>query len=142
MALKVTKTVVWVAEIKDQPGALAACIDTLAEAGANLDCIIARRLSNRPGTGAVSITPLTGRKVKAAAAKAGFIATKRIATLKVEGNNQPGVGARLARAVGAAGVNVRGSFAAVVGRKFVCYLSFDKTSEANKAAKAIRRTGR
>jgi hypothetical protein len=139
MALKVTKTHVWVAEIKDQPGGLAACLDTLADAGANLDCVIARRQPNKPGTGAVFVTPLTGRKVQAAAAKAGFRSTQRIATLKIEGGNKPGVGASIARAVAAAGVNMRGTSAAVVGQKFVCYLGFDNAGAANKAAQAIRR---
>jgi hypothetical protein len=139
MALKVTKTHVWVAEIKDQPGGLAACLDTLAAAGANLECLIARRQVHRPRTGAAFVTPLQGRKVLAAAAKLGFHAAKRISTLKVEGDDRPGIGAMLARAVGAAGVSMRGATAVVIGRKFVCYLGFDDARSAAKAANAIRR---
>jgi hypothetical protein len=141
MALKVTKMKVWVAEIKDQAGGLAACLDTLAAAGANLECLIARRQTNRPRTGAVFLTPLTGRKVVAAAAKLGFHAAQRVSTLKVEGRDRPGVGADIAHAVGAAGVNMRAATALVVGRKFVGYFGFDRASDAAKAAKAIRRIG-
>ena len=141
MTLKVTKTKVWVAEIKDQPGGLATCLETLANAGANLECLIARRQANRPQAGAAFVTPLTGRKVLAAAARLGFHAAQRISTLKVEGDDLPGVAAHIARAVGAAGVSLRGATAAVVGRKFVCYLGFDRDSDATTAARAIRRIG-
>ena len=139
MALKVSKMKVWVAEIKDQPGGLAACLDTLAKAGANLECLIARRQTNRPRTGAVFLTPLKGRKVLAAAASLGFHAAQRVATLKVEGDNRPGIGAGIARAAGSVGVSMRGTTGLVIGRKFVCYLGFDRTSDAAKVAKAIRR---
>jgi len=141
MALKVTKTTVWVAEIVDQAGGLAACLGTLAGAGANLECLIARRLTNRPRTGAVFVTPLQGRKVAAAAAKLGFHAAQRISTLKVEGPDRPGIGARIAQAVGAARVNMRAATALVIGRKFVGYFGFDSANDAAKAAKAIRRIG-
>ena len=139
MALKVTKTKVWVAEIKDQPGGLAACLETLAQAGASLECLIARRQTDRPRTGAAFIEPLRGRKVLAAAANLGFHAAQRISTLKVEGDDLPGVGAQIARAVGGTGVSMRGTTALVIGRKFVCYLGFDCGADADKAARAIRR---
>jgi hypothetical protein len=139
MALKVTKTKVWVAEIQDQPGGLATCLETLAQAGANLECLIARRHTNRPRTGAAFITPLKGRKVLTAAASLGFHAAKRISTLKVEGDDLPGVGAKIARAVAGVGVSMRGATGSVIGRKFVCFLGFDTMVDADKAAKAIRR---
>lgn len=141
MVLKVTKTKVWVAEIKDQPGGLAACLETLAHAGANLECLIARRQSNRPQTGAAFVTPLKGRKVLAAAESLGFHATQRISTLKVEGDDRPGIAGQIARAVGGTGVSMRGTTASVIGRKFVCYLGFDCGADADQAAKAIRRIG-
>lgn len=141
MALKVTKTKTWVAEIKDQPGGLATCLETLAAAGANLEFVIARRQTHRPHTGVAFLTPLKGRAVLEAAARLGFEAAHRVSTLKVEGRDLPGVGAQLARAVGAAGINMRGATAAVLGREFVCYLSFDREADAVRAALAIRRIG-
>ena len=142
MALKVTKTDVWVAEIKDEPGGLAACLEPLAAAGADLECVIGRRQTDRKGTGAVFVTPLKGRKVQAAAAKVGFHFARPISTLKIEGDNRPGIGAEISRAVGAAGANMRGTSAMVMGRKFVCYLGFDTAGAANKAANALRRIGK
>ena len=63
MALKVTKTDVWAVEIKDQPGGLAKVMETIAAAGANLQCVIARRRPDKPGTGVAFVSPLKGKKV-------------------------------------------------------------------------------
>ena len=142
MALKVTKTDVWSAEITDQPGGLAACLDKIAGAGANLDCLIARRQPDKPGTGLVFLTPLKGKKTQVAATAAGFRTSQRIATLKVEGADRPGLGAKIARAVGDAGVSMRGTSAMVIGRKFVCYLGFDDGAAAQQAAVAIKALNR
>ncbi len=138
MALKVTKTEVWAAEIQDQPAGLARSLAAIAGTGASIECVIARRQPEKPGTGVVFVTPLKGKKALAAAGGVGFSETQRIATLKVEGDDRPGLGAQLAQAVGAAGVSMRGLTAAVVGRKFVAYLGFDGADDAAKAAAALR----
>ena len=142
MALKVTKTDVWAAEIQDQPGGLAKVMGKIADTGANLECVIARRQPDKPGTGVVFIAPLTGKKALAAAASVGFHETRRIATVKVEGADRPGLGAQIAQAVGAANVNMRGLSAATVGRRFVAYLGFDNWEDAIKAAAAVKALGR
>jgi len=138
MALKVTKTEVWAAEIQDQPAGLAQSLAAIANTGASIECVIARRQPDKPGTGVVFVTPLKGKKAVTGAATVGFSEAQRIATLKVEGDDRPGLGARLAEAVGAAGVSMRGLTAAVVGRKFVAYLGFDSADDAARAAAALR----
>lgn len=142
MAIKVSKIHVWAAEIHDQPAGLAGVLGPLGEAGANLECVIARRNAARPGTGSVFVTPLKGKKVMAAAAAAGFHETERIATLKIEGPNVGGLGAKITAAIGAAGVSLRGCSAAVIGNKFVCYIGFDGDADANRAAAAVKSIGR
>jgi hypothetical protein len=81
MALKVTKVPVWVGDINDQPGGLDAVLGRLADAGANLQCVIARRQAEKPGTGVVFVSPITGRKQEGAAREAGLTATTNIVTL-------------------------------------------------------------
>jgi len=142
MAIKVTKSQVWATEIQDQPGGLATVLETLAGAGANLECVIARRMPDKPGAALAFVTPLRGKKVLAAAATVGFQAAQQVPTLKVEGADRPGLGAQLSKAVGDAGVSMRGLTAAVIGRQFVCYLGFDSQDDANKAAAAIRALAR
>jgi hypothetical protein len=138
MAPKVSKTVVWAAEIIDEPGGLAEALTALAQAGANLEFIISRRQAEEPGTGVVFVTPLKGRKVLEVAEAAGFVATSRIVTLKVEGEDEPGIGARIAGTVAAAGINLRGLSAAVINGRFSCYLAFDSNDDAARTSAAIR----
>ncbi len=60
MALKITRADVWASTIEDRPGGLAEKLAALAEAGAQLEFVIARRASERPSTGVVFLTPLKG----------------------------------------------------------------------------------
>jgi len=139
MALKVSKADVWVAELVDQPGSLSSALSRLAEAGVNLQFIIARRSPEKPGSGVVFVTPIKGTKAVKAAQAAGFVKSSKIATLRIEGPDRKGLGAKITQAIAAAGVNLRGVSAGVIGKNFVCYISLDTAADAAKAAKAIRR---
>ncbi|MBV8142943.1 MAG: ACT domain-containing protein [Verrucomicrobia bacterium] len=61
--------------------------------------------------------------------------------MKVEGNDAPGIGSRIAAAVADAGVNLRGVSGAVIGQKFVAYLGFDEKADADKAARVLKALG-
>jgi hypothetical protein len=137
MAVKISKVDVWAADLQDQPGDLARVLEALADAGASIDCVIARRQPERPGTGVGFVTPVKGKKAQVAAQGAGMN-NSGIATLRVEGNDKPGLGAALCRAIADAGVNVRGVSATVVGNKFVAYFGFDSDEDANRATKAMK----
>ena len=138
MTLKVTKEDVWAAEISDKPGELALSLKALADFGADLDCVMARRHPNKPGTGVVFVSPLEPKHMSGTPDQAGFNSAKRIATLKIEGHNKPGLGAELTKAVGDAGISMRGLSANVIGHKFVCYIGFDSAADADKAEKALK----
>jgi hypothetical protein len=143
MALKVSRADVWAGEIQDQPGGLARVLDAVADAGGNLDCVIARREQSRPGTGVVFVTPVEGSAAQGAARAAGLSPAQNIATLRVEGADAPGLGAQIAEALRDAGINLRGVSAAVVGRNFVSYIGLDTPGDADAAVAALRqvRTG-
>jgi hypothetical protein len=138
MALTVTKEDVWAAHIEDQPGGLAGVLETLSDAGTDLQCVIARRQPDKPGTGVVYLTPVKGRKQTNAAQGVGLKSAKNIPTLRVEGADKPGIGARMMRAIAEAGINVHGVSAVALGNKFAAYIGFDSTDDANKAAKVIK----
>ncbi len=137
MPLKITKADVWAGDIPDQPGGLARVLDALSGARANIECCIARRQADRPGVGMVFVTPVKGKKAQDAARSAG-LSPANMGTLRVEGPDKAGTGAKLSRAVADAGINMRGCSAAVVGNKFVCYCGFDSASDADRAAKAMK----
>ena len=138
MSFKVTKMEVWSGEIQDQPGGLASILRQLAAANADLEMVVARRQPDRPGTGIVFLAPVKGRKATAAAAVAGLSPAPGVAALRVEGTNRPGLGAKMTGAIADSGINLRGLSAAVLGSRFVAYMTFDSAEDADKAAKAIK----
>jgi hypothetical protein len=138
MSLTVTKVDVWAAPIEDKPGGLAKLLEAIAGAGADLECVVARRDPSKTGVGVAFLTPLKGANARKAAKAEGLAPAANLATLKVEGDDAPGLGSRIASAVAEAGVNLRGVSGAVVGRKFVAYLGFDGNADATKAARALR----
>ena len=139
MALNVTRADVWAASIEDRPGGLAEKLAALAEAGAQLEFVIARRASERPGTGVVFLTPLKGSAQIGAAKKAGFEKTESLHSLRVEGPDQPGLGAKMTQALAQAGINLRGLSAAAIGPRCVVHLALDSTADATKASRLLKR---
>ena len=133
MSLTVKRVDVWAASIEDQPGGLAGKLAPLAEAGADLEFVVARRAPDKPGTGVVFITPLEGDAQTEAAAGAGFAVAESLHSVRVEGDNAPGIGAQMTKKLAEAGINLRGLSAAVIGERFIMYLALDTAEDADKA---------
>jgi hypothetical protein len=138
MNLTVTKVDVWAAQIEDKPGGLAKLLGAVGGAGADLECVIARRDPSKAGKGVVFLTPVKGANVRKAAKAEGLAPAEKLATLKAEGDDAPGLGSRITSAIADSGVNLRGVSGAVLGRKFVVYLGFDGNADAAKAARALK----
>jgi len=139
MKLDVTRVNVWAASIKDEPGGLAGKLDALAEAGANLEFVIARREAKKPGTGVVFVTPIAGPKQIKAAKKQKFAKTSSLHSVRVEGPDKAGLGAAITKALADACVNLRGLSAAAIGRKFVMHFALDSSADATKAIRALKK---
>jgi len=137
MAMKATRVDTWAATIKDQPGGLSAKLATLAAAKVNLEFIIARRSAEKPGTGVVFATPISGAAGLAAAKKAGFKKSTSMHTVRIEGPQKAGQGAVISGALADAGINLRGFSAAAIGKKFVAHVSVDTSAAAAKAMKVV-----
>src|SRR4051812_1397434 len=121
MAMQISKVQVWAVELRDQPGGLADVLQSLASAGANLECVIARRNPDQLGSGVAFVTPIRGAKVESAARAAGLQDTP-VPTLRVVGDDSRGIGARMMRAISDTGVNTRGFTASRLGGKFIAYI--------------------
>jgi len=139
MAYSVKKVEVWAGEIADRPGGLAEKIQSLSNAGANLEFIIARRAADKPGTGVVFVTPIKGAKQKSAAQGAGLASTDSLHSVRVEGPDKAGLGAKMTNAISDAGINLRGLSAAALGRRAVSYLAFDSAADADSAVSILRK---
>jgi hypothetical protein len=139
MKLDVSRTETWASAIGDRPGGLAEKLAALAAAGANLEFIIARRAPEQRRNGVVFVTPLKGAKQIKAAEAAGFQRTKSLHSLRIEGVDRPGMGAKLTRALAEAGINLRGFSAAAIGKRYVTHLALDTARDAAKAALVLKR---
>jgi len=140
MAIEITKVDVWVAQMTDRPGALAKKLETVADAGANLEFMIARRAPDKPGREVVFMAPLRGARQVAAARKAGLKKAKTMHSLRLVSPDRPGIGAKMTRALGEAGINMRGVSAAALARRSVTYFAFDNAADAKQAARILKKT--
>jgi hypothetical protein len=138
MAVKASKAEVWVATIEDRAGGAADKLDALAKGGANLEMLLARR-TETPGQGVMFVTPVKGAKAVKAAQEAGFGKPENIHSVRVEGGDKPGLGAKIARTLGDAGINFRGVSAVAVGTKFISYIACDSAEDAAKAIAALKK---
>jgi len=137
MRLKLTKLDVWTTEIDDKPGGLARSLRAITDFGVDLEGVVARRHPDKPGKGILYVTPATGHVKLEDAPDAALRRAPQVVTLKIDGTNSPGMGAKITRLIGDAGVSMHGLTAAVIGRKFVCFVGFDTVSDMDKAILAL-----
>jgi hypothetical protein len=139
MAIKVSRQEVWSVIIDDRAGAVADKLEALAKAGANLELVFARRRPEQPGSGIIFAGPIKGAKVTRAAQEAGFAKADNMFGVKVEGGDKPGLGAKITRALGDAGVSFRGISAHAIGTKFISNIVVDSDEDAAKAVAALKK---
>jgi hypothetical protein len=136
MAVGVKKVTLWRTEVAHEAGALAAVLEPLARAGANLRVVMGYGMGES-GRAAIEVFPVTGKKATAAATAAG-LAVSPIPCLLVEGDDRPGLGANMARAVADARINVAFLVAETIGRKFSAVFGFQNDADAAAASKVIK----
>jgi len=138
MALSVKRITLWRREVENQPGALASTLEPLAASGADLRLVLGYRFPEQTGRAAVEVFPVTGKRVVAAADATG-LRPFGLACLLVEGDNRPGLGAAIGRALADAGIDIAFLVAQVIGRRFTTVIGFVDEASANAATKTIRR---
>jgi hypothetical protein len=140
MAITVKKITLWRRESGDRPGLMAETLRPLAVQGTTLKVAMGYR---QPGgsTAVIEVSPVSGKKAVAAAQSEG-LAASAISTLLVEGDDRPGLGHALARAIADAGINLDFLVAQVVGRKFSAIFGFGNEADARTAATLIKKAGR
>jgi hypothetical protein len=141
MALTVKRISFWRREAADRPGLLAGALGPLAAAGAELKVVMGYRYPGEEKMAALEVYPVTGKKATAAARAAGLAASD-IPTLLVEGDDRPGLGHALSKAIADAGINLSFLVALVVGRRFAAIFGFAGEADAKTAAGLIRKVAR
>jgi hypothetical protein len=138
MAVTVKKIVLWRKEVENRPGALASALESLAGAGADLEVVMAYRYPGEQSRAAVELYPVTAMKSVAAAKEAGLAASSIPAYL-VEGDNRPGLGHAISKAIADEGINMDFVVAQVIGRKYSAIFGFGSEADATKGAAAIKK---
>lgn len=137
MPYTIKKVEVWAGDILNRPGTLARVLEALTNAGAQLEFMIARRLNEK--TSRVFLAPIKGVKQQRAASDVGLVRASGMHSLRIEGPDRAGLGARITRAVADGGINLRGASAASVGRKAVFYLAVDSEPNLKEAMRVVRK---
>jgi len=141
MGFKLERLHIWSGEIEDQAGGMASKLAALAQAGANLEYISTRRRPERPGTGVMSVAPVTGPAQVRAARQVGLAEAHDPVVMRVEGDNEAGLAYRLTQQWALAGINLQGVTMSVLGNKFVGLAAFDSVADANRAAQILADLG-
>jgi len=138
MPVTVKNISLWRKEVENQVGMLAQTLEPISKAGANLRVLMGYRYPGDATKAAIELYPVSGKKVNAAAAGVGLVASL-IPTLLVEGDDKPGLGQAIAEAIARAGVNMTFFVAQSIGRKFSAVLGFETEADAKTAAPIIKK---
>ena len=137
MSYTVRKVAVWACDTLNRPGMLARVLEALTEAGAQLEFLIGRRVSDK--TSRIFVAPLKGKHQKVAAEEVGVVPAAGMRAIRIEGPDRRGLGSEMARVIAAAGVNIRGVSGATIGRKAVFYFAFGNDADLNTGIGAVRK---
>jgi hypothetical protein len=138
MAVTVKKITLWRKELENQSGTLAKTLEPLAGVGVDLQVVMGYRHPEGGTKAAVEIYPITGKKSAAKAQEAGLVASS-IPALLVEGDNKPGLGHKIAKAISAAGINMAFLMALVIGKKYSSVIGFENETDATAAVTLIKK---
>ncbi len=142
MGVTVKTITLWRSEVENRPGILAQTLEPLAKAGADLHVVMGYRYPGNETRAAIELYPVSGKKATTAAQGAGLSATS-IPVLRVEGDNKPGLGYAIAKAIADGGINLNFVVAQVIGKKYSALFGFETEEETRKATALIKKaTGR
>ena len=138
MPVTVKRITLWRKELENKSGTLAAALEPLAKAGADLQIVMGYRYPAETTKAAVELYPVANKKTTQAAQGAG-LAASGIPVVLVEGDNRAGLGYRIAQAVADAGVNLDFLVAQVIGKKYSAVVGFESDADAEKATAILKK---
>ena len=136
MPVTVKKVVLWRKEIENKPGVLAGVLEPLA--GADLQVVMGYRYPGAENKAAIELYPIANKKNTAAAQSAGLEASS-IPTLLVQGDNRPGLGYAIAKALRDGGINIGFLVGQVILGKYSAVVGFDNDTDADRAIPLIKK---
>jgi hypothetical protein len=132
MAVTVRRITVWRGEVDNRAGALARVLEPLRAAGGSLDVVMGYRVPGQHERAVIEVWPVSGKRVSQAAEAAG-LRPSETPTLRATGDDRPGLGHAMARALADAGINMVFLVAQVVGRRYSAVFGFESAADADRA---------
>jgi hypothetical protein len=138
MAITVKKVQLLRCLLQNRPGALAESLKPFAEGGVNLQVIMGYVYQKDKRHAELEIC---GAKANTAAAKGKFESAKRVHCLLVQGDDRPGLGYDIARALGSSRINMSFALMQAVGRRYSAVFGFETGASATRAMRVIKAAG-
>ena len=138
MAVTVRKITVWRTEVDNRAGALAQLLEALQAARGSLDVVMGYRVPGQHERAVIEVWPVSGKKLSQAAESVG-LRPSETPTLLVLGDDRPGLGHAMARALADAGVNLVFLVAQVVGRRYSAVFGFESAADADRAVGLLKK---
>lgn len=138
MSYEIAPIDVWVAELRNRPGEMARILNGLVDAGGHLEFIVGR--PEDAGSSAVFVAPLTNEAEISAAESLGLHKSQSMHAVRVAGQDQSGLGARVTAILAKAGINLRGITAASIGARSVLYIRFETYAAAQQGIDVLKRS--
>lgn len=138
MAYRITKEFVCGGAVKDSTAALAQTLRKLSTGGLDLEMIVSRR--DQSGWALMFVSPLRSEEEMTVAESVGLRREGTLQTLRIEGPDAHGLGARIATALADAGIEIRGYWALALGDRTVTDIAFDDEEDQEKARQVLERS--
>jgi hypothetical protein len=138
MALALKKITLWRTEVENKPGMLAQTLEPLAAAGADLHIVMGYRIPGQETRAVIEVYPVTGKRTTAAAQSAG-LSEASFPALLVQGDNEPGLGHKLSRAIADAGVNLSFLVAQVLESRYSAVIGLENEEDLRKVSAIVRK---
>jgi hypothetical protein len=138
MAISVKKIALWRGKIENRPGTLARVLEPAAAARTDLQVVMGYREPGESQEAVIEVYPVSGARLTKAMKGAG-VSPSSIPSLLVSGDNRPGLGHAMARALADAGVNIAFLVAQTVGRKYSAVFGFESEDDAGRAVPLLKK---
>lgn len=138
MAVTVRKITVFRTEVDNRAGALAQLLEALTAARGSLDVVMGYRVPGQHERAVIEVWPVSGKKLSQAAESVG-LRPSETPTLLVLGDDRPGLGHAMARALADAGINLVFLVAQVVGRRYSAVFGFESAADADRATGLLKK---
>lgn len=141
MAVSIKRIRLWRTDVPSRPGALAEALEPLAQGNADLKVVRVRTTHAGAGRLTIEVYGGEGKRAAMVARGAGFSLVPST-TVRLQGDNRPGLAYAVANAVAWAGIGVCDLDAEVVGKRYSAILTFNSEADAEKAVAVIRKVTR